>query len=666
MAYGIKYTITQKLRDESDLVVNIYEKDYTGIDIYTYDAISLSLQTNSSGDEPLPAIISSQLNISFNVNTDNSGDNFPNLISFDDRRYFVKLYNGIELLWCGYLFNDYVQIPFTTGNLQVDLLAIDGISFLEFSRFNDTGEFSINQTQNILSIIAETLNSINYPEPIKLLTSCSYYAEGMLDRTNGIQNEPFIQTYQFRRDYQDLTYYEVLEKIITSFGCRLYQANGEWNITAINQMSDSLKYYTRYTISPTLSYYNSGTYVNNVEIEPYNGNNTHFINNSQSKLVRKGYAKLILNHTYQYPINYAHNGTFKGIKIPIFPIPYVYPDTLFGWTLYNSTGTIAFGTVAEFPESNFNAVYLTVPTSGPTPRIASITNTPVPPAFSYLYTPKMTGPSFNISLEHNLFDPSFKAKLEIKITVGSSVYYYNSNNVWQTSQTFVTISTSTASNDIHEWITYSLSVEMAGFALPSGYGTSWEGYITTKVYVDSTPFYSFIYFRNFRITQDGPLVNSLKVTRKLTDTNTTIKELEQPYGTYYKMEYTVPVYTNNLGVFYDVNGNYLKNWRELSNIQVYLYLQMLIAKQLSKLLNKNFATLEGDLGKFKTDIGLNYLDKTFTVQDSITNALTFNGKKFECNRATILPYFNEVNSFQIIEISNEDNASTEIIEYVNK
>jgi hypothetical protein len=115
-----------------NLYVDIYERNYTTDLVINYDAVNIQLNSNASEDEPLAAIISSQLNISFLVSDDNY-DDFPQLLSFDDRKYFVKLLNEDTLLWCGFLFNDYVQVPFTTGYIQVDMIAIDGLSFLEYN-----------------------------------------------------------------------------------------------------------------------------------------------------------------------------------------------------------------------------------------------------------------------------------------------------------------------------------------------------------------------------------------------------------------------------------------------------------------------------------------------------------------------------------------------------
>ena len=74
--------------------------------------------------------------------------------------------------------------------------------------------------------------------------------------------------------------------------------------------------------------------------------------------------------------------------------------------------------------------------------------------------------------------------------------------------------------------------------------------------------------------------------------------------------------------------------------------------------------MEGDLGNYKSENGLVYLDKTYTIQDASTNALSYNNKKFLVNRLTMNTYNSEVNSIQLIEVIDEDNDSVEKIKYI--
>jgi len=153
MAYGKRYLLQQALRDGTQLLVNIYEDGYTG-SVYNYDAVSISITPNSNSDEPEPGIISSQLNISFLMGTDADNSNFPILLTFNDKFYYVEVTRidsfAVEsVIWKGYTFNDYVTLPFTTGTTQVDIICIDALSFMKNTFYPYTA--SSNQLDNSLA-----------------------------------------------------------------------------------------------------------------------------------------------------------------------------------------------------------------------------------------------------------------------------------------------------------------------------------------------------------------------------------------------------------------------------------------------------------------------------------------------------------------------------------
>jgi hypothetical protein len=657
MAYGLKYTITQILRDETLLKVEIHEKDYTG-SLKTYDAVSINLQSNSSGDEPLPAIVSSQLNVSFIISEADSAVTFPDLLSFDDRKYFVKLYNGVTLLWCGFLFNDYVSLPFTTGFVQVDIVAIDGLSLLEYSEFNNVDNISINSLIRIIDVISQCINIIDYPDAISMITSCSYYAEGMFDRSDATGDEPFSQSYIYIRDLQGKTYYEVLENIVSSFGCRLFQSDGQWQILAINEMAQATRYYTQYFLYPTVSVGASGTLDELVNIAPYADGNVHFVNNEQSKIVRKGYPKLVHNYNFSYPNNYIHNGTFKGLYNSG-----TLTDLPFGWYYNQSIGATTGFVVDVIPDSEFNELTLTA--VGGAGQSAFLQNTPVPPFQPTYYLPYMVGPSFTFSFEYQMI--SDFGKVEVACIVGATTYYYNeTNNTWGTTQRYVTYNEAPNSFLGVPFVTFSLNVSMSFPAIPFSFGQNWGGFIRVKFFVgDASSGFFTTTLRNIKITQNTQEVKSIEVSRQVGTGNTNIKNTTQSYASFVYLRLAISlINTNNLGVLYNSTASPLKNWYRYPRTETFLLLQMLIARQFSNLLNRNFGTLEAELGKFKTNKGLNYLDKVYTLTDSSSNALSYNGKKFLMNRGTINPRIDEVNSYQIIEVTDQDNASTETIKYI--
>ncbi len=155
MAYGLRYTLSQILKNGNSQVIEIYQEDYTG-SVKTYIPTSISLQPNSSNEYPYPAIISTQLQFSFILETEDDYNQYPNVLSSNARLYYVLLKEGSTVIWRGYLFNDYSEVGFSTGISQSSLIAIDGISFLQDQEFVVSN--SINYLKQHLEVIAEDLD----------------------------------------------------------------------------------------------------------------------------------------------------------------------------------------------------------------------------------------------------------------------------------------------------------------------------------------------------------------------------------------------------------------------------------------------------------------------------------------------------------------------------
>ena len=454
-----------------------------------------------------------------------------------------------------------------------------------------------------------------------------------------------------------MNYYDVLNNIVKSFGCRLFQSDGKWQILAINQMDLATRYFTNYVIYPTVSNAGSGTIDKNISIEPYQDGNVHFVNNSQNKIVRKGYPKIIIKGNFNYANNYVHNGSFKGYYNRDTP-PSYFPWP-FGWNFFTTnTPSQIYANLTIDDELSSNTLSIQKPIGAGTSTYVEMQQLSAP-LNPYAYLPYMNGPSFNINFAYRIGVSGNKAKLIITITnpTTSITYYYNSSNNWQTAFTFVDI----VKVDEENYSDYSLKVLINSQNSPTG--SSLRGYVKLRFLVDGgTPFpqYESISIRNVSITQDYTTIRSVDVSRQVGTENTTIKEIEQPYGSFLN-NLTV---NNNLGNLVNAAGISYKNWyRYPDTTNVFELLPMLIARQYSNLLSKNFGTLEADLGSFKTAKGLNYLDKVYTIQDSASNPLSYNDKTFMLNRGSIIPQVDEVTSFQLIEITNEDNDSVETIKY---
>ena len=633
--YGLRYTISQILRNENTQTIEIYEQDYVDDIVKSYTPTSIILQPNSSEEYPYPSIISSQLNFSIILETEDDYEQFPDVLSKNDRKYWVVYKEESTVIWRGFLFNDYSQIGFSTGINEASLVCIDGISFLEDQVYIVAA--SINTTQQWLEIVCDALRLLGYPEELYLVIACSFYAEGMLNRGNGSYNEPFAQIYQYRRDFVGISYYDILDNMLRTFNCRLYQANGNWYITSTMEVAAETRYYTRYSVGSAITIDGSGLLDNVINIAPYQDGNVHFINNSQVKILRKGFYNIQLRNRFSSPINLIHNADLKS-TIGLFP-----PLGAAGW-FTTLTGT-ATAYVIEYPNDQFNSYYLSAGTGDAYLQISGAVN-------PFMYTPYLGGFPLSFSVEHK---NSVAIKIQIALlSTGSGNKYLDNSGNWQTNAaTYITFPAWDGEND---WSTFSLTIPPF---LVGVFGTTFlMGYLNVKILCDNNS----TELRNFKLTQSQTEVQYAVVTNSSTEEKSTVKVFEVPYGQIYPNTAGQQVLT--LGSLFNSSGIFLRNWDfEFMPIGGTETLTNL-AYQYIKIYQRNIATLEADLGAIQDDNGYIYLDKVYTVTDASTGNLSYNGKQFVLNRQTTNSYYDQVNGVQLIEIYYDEEFLFLVPQYI--
>jgi hypothetical protein len=651
MAYGLRYTLTQVLRNTSTLVVNIYEKDYTST-VKTYQPTSILLQPNSNEEDPLGGIISSQLNVSFLISTQDDYDNFPDLLNADDRKYYVELVNVVgastNIKWKGFLFNDYINLPFTTGNQEVNFVCVDALSYLRYTTYSAL-EGNTNGITNLLSVLNTALYSIGYNSDTYLYSCCSYFAEGMMDRATSTDNEPFVQTYQFRRDFVGLDYFTIVDNIVKSFGCRLFQYQGNWWIMSINEMAGTTNYYTKYLLYTVVYLTESGTLNTGISINPYNGGDVYFINNSQTKITRKGFSRVVISNPFGYVDNYINNGNFK--QAPSFTAaPTGFTSTLTGKGFINTY---------TLPDEEYNDVRIQAGIPG-APPVGGSGTSKLEMGSSYL--PTMGDNKATLSFDYacyNTNSPSSntgQCKMFVEVAVGANTYFLNSDNQWVTTSSFITIPRSTIQT-VNRSPRQKYTIEIPLGDTSYNYTELVIGYVKVTFLVEN---YDYFRFRNLRLEQTLANFTGIEAKRTLGTNLALTKGIDVPYGGVYPEV----LISNIKGALFNSSTVTLINWYRYGKAGTYGSLVQLICRQYSNIFNKNLATLEGDLGISESSNSTIYLNKKYAVVDSATNALSYNNKIFMANRLTVDGYGDRTTSLQLLEITNTDNASVETIKYL--
>ena len=316
MAYYDKYKLTFATKTSKTVYLYLQEDLPSAPTLIEYIGVDISLNYIPSGDDIYEAIYASELSVIMDV-TDNLA-NIPDFVTVNDRKYFVKLYLGSDLEWCGYTLSDNVQMTYTSGRKQLAFTCVDGLGMLRNIplEINNVGNRT-NSLKTVLEYILIALNALDFPTTPNLMTSCSYYALDMNDRGDGTQYEPFNQSYLPIRTFKNEDYtfessYDVLEKLVKSFGCRLFQAGGKWWIVAVNEFANTNNYFTQYNYLGAVV--SSGSNLNTSStIEGYSANTSglYFVNNNQIKLILKGFNRVEYSVNIDYSKNLVDNGNLK-------------------------------------------------------------------------------------------------------------------------------------------------------------------------------------------------------------------------------------------------------------------------------------------------------------------------------------------------------------------
>jgi hypothetical protein len=389
----------------------------------------------------------------------------------------------------------------------------------------------------------------------------------------------------------------------------------------MNEMAASTNYFTKYNILSTPTITSSGVLSNTVNILPYADGNVHFINNSQVKLLKKGFYNIQGRGAYESALNYCDNA---DLKLNAFPT-----NTATGFILGvtgDSTATIVPDTTGQF-----DSVSLVRNTSG----LASIENGNL--AAPNYFLPYIGEVPFKLSFEHAT---STSAKLQISMNTSLGVVYLDTNGLWQSSVQNLTIDDndatySTYTKDIPPYFVSSVAI---------------FGYLKFKIICNASGESTAL--RNFIIQRGDSEIKFIEANYVADNTiQSTLQVFEQPYGNNYLTTYT---YSSNKGVLCASDGTFLKDWYSscpsgtpLGAIDLIVFMTY----QNIRNLNKNVATVECDLGEHISGGGFVYLDKVFTTTDTVTGNLSYTGKKFIMNRVSQNAYVNELNSVQLIEVS---------------
>jgi hypothetical protein len=627
MAYYNKYKFTFATRSNKTAFLYLQEDLGSAPTVIEYPGKNLNLQYIPNSDDPFEPIFASQLGVTIDV-TDNIA-NIPDLTTLNDRKYYAILYLDANIEWVGWVLSDGASISYSTGRKTMSFNAIDGLGMLEKIPLPIAASTDINAINTLLYFIRLCLNSNAFPTNLNIMTVCSYYATGMEDRTTNSNREPFNQTYLPYRTFIDtgITYINcltILSNIVKSFGCRLFQAGGKWWIVAVNQFANQNNWYTEYTSAGSVAA--SGSNLNTLStIQSYTGNTSglYFIDNSQTKLLKKGFNRIEDNYEIMMADNYISNGNFR-------PFTGLYADN---WNInfagIGSTVTIVNNTTDSFAQYRLQRGSTSV-TNEAYIEIKSGSNPKIPPAvvleFSWIFQGQDLG---NLPRAH----------VYVLLTDGTANWWWDGVNWVNTSSYYsVPAYTGTSGNDVNA---FSFKTEVTPIA----------GSLYFKFAVENSTG-SFAQISNMKLTIISSIKSQNYYSYKTTNLEY-VKTIDIPYGAQ-SGNNSFPI---EKGMFMLSNNNLAVGWYEFGGATTYGTLLLLLMQKYINIYGYNIINIDCDLSSFSTANGILNASKLFKATDTDPSSINIASNSYMLGNSTTSYAENRTNA-TLLQISNTTISAT--------
>jgi len=637
MAYGQKYSVTFATRADKNIELKIWQDPYTG-SIIDLQGIGVNLEYIPNSDNPYEPIFASQLGISIDF-TDDLSDiiNFTNI---DDRYNYVEMYVDSIIQWVGFIINDNVQISYSTGRKTATFNATDGLGMLKDIPFvPPVGNLGVNDKNSLLTILRTCFNSIGFKNNRNTVTMCSYFANGMSDRAVNSWRDPFVQTYMCYRNFLKDEYnytncLDVISNIAKSFGCRIFQSNAKWWIVAVNEFAETNAYYTEYNTSGARVDNGDGNLINTSStIQPYltNTSGLYFIDNSQTKILNKGFYKIIGEGNVEIADNYIPNGNLAE------------NDTIEAeyWTR-SSTGD---GTCLLLQNAILDYYYfeLTAPSGGPAGTAGVTLN-----ATSNAYVTTGDALQLNITIGANT-SATVIGFIDISINTGSIIYYLNNSKEWQTTSTSFSVFNPKTSGAAQDFV---LDLKTAIF--PGTGQLSFTYRISEGI--------AFTTLTNF-VLKIKSIVSAYNLSGTLVENEQYTNTISFPYGSSGSDSF----YPSCKGALILSNNSVAAGWYRYGQDPVgeFFTIAELLVQQYINTYGQNIINLDGSVSSFYTEnVSYPILNaaKLIFATDTDPASINVSAKSYMLGNATIdLP--SDQTNLTLLQISNTEIVCTRVNKY---
>lgn len=615
MAYNVHYRITQASLSGSATVLDLL--DESGDSLVNYQATVLQLEYIPASDDPFEPIYASQLNVGIDV-TDNAA-NMPDFTEINDRKYWAKYYKGGALKWQGWAISDNVQYLFSSGFKELRFNCVCGLGMLDKIEFQSA---VTDYRATIWQYFQDCIRRLEYPTPPEIVDFISIFGGSMLNRLDDPIATPWVQSYmalnnfvRTRIDEQGISRNEfsclrVLRDILSSWGARIFMANGQWNIIQVNQMAEGTRYFTRYDSNGTTLEGGTVTDLKNVP------NDLIFVNNEQYKIYKKGFNNFSLFKQIRFPENMLLNADLKQLTAGAADF----------WTAtVAGTGLVQ---VRQNQTKELNAFILALGNLA-TGALAQVeSQTPIPIAVGD--SPKIQFRIYNTTANTNVGGALLpNCILRIIVSDSGSSYYLTEDNEWA----LLTIGVSNfyRVNDKKPNTLVNLE-EIPGAPI--------SGELTFGVLIQGSGVntQSAIIIGDFEITTSSNF-KSVRVSAEINNTDAYRKEFDLPHGFNINTTNTASeIKPGFLGAITDIDGNQMYGWymQERFGTDNYFSLAELMFQNYINMFKQNIINIDGTLeGTFEAvqPISFTDLDPTqisVTGNKYLIGNCIFDARRNEC------------------------------------
>ena len=614
MAYAKKYTASFATKNADTLTIELWEDGYVG-SVITYPCDSYNKQYIPQGDDPFEPIYASQVSVVLDVTADLA--NMPDFTTLDDRKYWVKVLRGSNVDWQGWALSDDVQLNFDGDIKQVQFSAVCGLGMLQDIDFSTA---VTTYRAYIWQFFIDSITKLNFPTAPNIVDFTSIFGGSMFNRVDAPQSTPWTQCYmavnnfiRTRVDEQGITRNEfncldVLREILTSWGCRIFMANGEWNIVQVNQACNSTRYFTRYD--------GAGSYLNDGTVTGFKNIPTDaiFVEGDQLKIYKKGFNNFIGFKQIEFPDNMLSNANLKQLTAG---------NADFWTATVSGTGLVS---VRENQTKELNAFILALgDNTAALAQVDSSVGIPINAGDSPLIQFRVYNTTANLDGGGALLPNCI---LRILVAGATSTVYLADDNTWKIFTIGVT-----------DFYRVEDKAEDTLVNLKEIPGSLIDGDLSFGVLIQGSGVntQSAIIIGDFEISVDS-LFRSVLMTAKINDTNSYRKDVVFSHGYNIEVSSQSNKKPSFLGAITDVDGNQIYGWymQERLGTDNYFSLAHLMFQNYINMLRQNLINIDSSI------YGLLTATDVMTFTDTDPAQISVTGKKYIIGSTTFDSQQNEL------------------------